>query len=173
MTGARIEAKLDDKNILAALGRLRDVGVVGEGLMRRIGPGLVANIQARIDRGVDPDGSAWKPLNPAYAALKQGGGILRGRGMQGGLEGTLTFRVSGSSIEVGSGKVYAAVHQFGATIVPKNAKALVFRMGSGGGLVHAKKVTIPARPYLGFSEADRLTVLDAVDVAIKVALKSA
>lgn len=171
MTGARVTAKLDDKEALAAFARLRDVGFVGQGLMRAIGVGLVANTQGRFDKGVDPDGRAWKGLNPAYAALKKGPGILREAGMRGGLQGSITFQVSGTSIEVGTNKVYGAVHQFGATIVPKQAKALVFRMGSGGGLVHAKKVTIPARPYLGFSEADRITVLDAIDVAIKRALR--
>lgn len=169
MTGARIAVKLDDKVILTALGRLGDVGLVSNGLMRAIGVGLVANTQERFDKAVDPEGKPWKALNPAYAALKRGPGILREAGMRGGLEGSITFQVSGTSVEVGSNKVYAAVHQFGAVIKAKNAKALVFRMGSS--LVRVKSVTIPARPYLGFSEADRVTVLEAIDVAIKRTLR--
>jgi phage gpG-like protein len=36
----------------------------------------------------------------------------------------------------------------------------VFRLG--GKLVHAKKVTVPARPYLGISAADRTASLAVV-----------
>lgn len=42
--------------------------------------------------------------------------------------------------------VYAPVHQFGATIRPKNAKRLSW-VNSSGRRVWAKKVEIPARPF--------------------------
>lgn len=41
---------------------------------------------------------------------------------------------------------YALIHELGGTIVPKDAKALVFQIG--GETVVTKKVTIPARPNL-------------------------
>lgn len=53
----------------------------------------------------------------------------------------------------GSNKIYAAVHRFGAVIRPKTAEAVRFRLASG--LVRARSVTIPARPYLGLSAEDR------------------
>jgi len=40
---------------------------------------------------------------------------------------------------------YAAIHQFGGEIFPKNAKALRFQ--SGGRWFMVKKVTMPARPF--------------------------
>ena len=60
-----------------------------------------------------------------------------------------------STVEIGTSQFAdewaggAAVHQFGGTIKPKSGKLLAFR-----GHV-AKSVTIPARPYLGLSDADQ------------------
>ncbi len=71
------------------------------------------------------------------------------------LHGQLVSQVVGSkSVEVGSNLVYAAAHQFGATIKPTNGKLLHFR-----GHV-AKSVTIPARPYLGLSDADKNEIVE-------------
>lgn len=46
---------------------------------------------------------------------------------------------------------YARIQNFGGTIVPVNAKALMFRTASGA-MVFAKKVTIPARPFDQFTD---------------------
>jgi len=52
------------------------------------------------------------------------------------------------SVMVGSrGVIYAAVHEFGATISPKRAKMLSW-IGESGERIFAHKVVIPARPYL-------------------------
>ncbi len=49
--------------------------------------------------------------------------------------------------EVGSNLVYAAIHEFGGIIRPRNVSGrLVFEID--GELVFAREVTIPARPYL-------------------------
>lgn len=50
------------------------------------------------------------------------------------------------SVLVGTDLEYAAMQEFGGTIVPKNAKRLVFEVD--GKKVFARKVTIPAHPYL-------------------------
>lgn len=58
---------------------------------------------------------------------------------------------------VGTNVVYGAIHEFGGTIIPRNAEFLRFKVG--GNWVQTKKVTIPARPYVGraFREnADRV-----------------
>ena len=176
MTGARIDVSLDDAAIRAAFGRLSTA--LRGGALKAIAAGLVEETQSRFERGAGPDGAAWAGLNPAYAAIKRGPGILRESRM---LQRSITSQVSGSRILVGSNRVYAAVHQFGATIKPKNAKALVFRLrptgkgkGKGGnsGLVMAKSVTIPARPYLGFGKGDREVVMDVLEDVIARSLRS-
>lgn len=70
------------------------------------------------------------------------------------LEGSIDI-VEGAQVE-GTGVVgtwgskdvrYALIHELGGTIVPVNAKALAIPQADGG-VVFAKSVKIPARPYL-------------------------
>ncbi len=53
----------------------------------------------------------------------------------------------------GSGSVYAAIHEYGGTIEPRNGEFLVFQ-GADGRLVFARSVEIPERPYVSTSTAD-------------------
>ena len=63
-------------------------------------------------------------------------------------------------IRVGSNLIYARIHEYGGTIVPKQARALVFQIG--GRWIFAKKVTIPERSYL------RTAVLDNKENILKI-----
>ena len=170
--GAQIRFTLDDKAFTAALERAG--GVMRTGWVRAIGAGLVEVTQARFESESEPLGGKWQALNPAYAMIKRGPGILRASLV---LQRYITFATAGNQVTVGSNRIYAAVHQFGATIRPKNARALVFRLGRAGprggkssGLVHAKSVTIPARPYLGFGPKDQREVLEVTATEINRAL---
>jgi len=53
---------------------------------------------------------------------------------------------------VGSPVVYAAIHEFGGIIRPKNAKYLVFQID--GKWIRTKKVTMPKREWLSKSLMD-------------------
>jgi phage virion morphogenesis protein len=164
MTGATITARLEDREIRAGLARLARMGTQPGPLLRAIGTGLAEVTRTRFDDAKDPDGNSWAALSPAYSAIKRGPGILREAGMRGGLQGSITFEVAAGAKEVavGTNKVYAAVHQFGATIRPKSAGGrLVFRTANG--LAFARSVTVPARPFLGFGAADRQAVLDVIE----------
>jgi phage virion morphogenesis protein len=155
MTARVTVSDLDVQRALAALARLgRDPSPP----LKALGPLLVASTRNRMVAEQAPDGSAWPRLNPAYAAGKRGPGMLRERAMRGGLFGSLTSALEGRTLRIGTNKAYAAVHQFGATITPKTARALFFRMG--GGMVAVKRVRIPARPFLGISATDRDTIRD-------------
>lgn len=166
MTGARITAIFNDQDLQRGLRALRMMAADSLPLMTAIGSALVKTSQARFDSATDPAGHAWAALRPAYAAEKRGPGILRESGL---LQRSLTFRAGYGQVEVGTNRVYGAVHQFGATIRPKNTPALVFRMG--GKLVHVKSVTIPARPYLGFGAADVAAVEERVEFALRLATR--
>ena len=168
MTGATITVTLDTEDLRARLGRLRAFGVDTTPLMRDIGEGIRATTQERFHTATDPEGQPWKPWSPAYAAVTKSSGLLRDKGMRGGLMGSITYEAEARSVRVGSNKVYAGVQQFGATIRPVNARALRFHLGER--VVFAKKVTIPARRYLGFGAAEREVVGDAVDRALAAAL---
>lgn len=90
----------------------------------------------------------------------------------GRLNRSITSNASNSGVIVGTNVIYAPTHQFGATIVPKNGKRLVFP-GATGNLIFAKKVVVPARPFLPLKRGVVQAVLpptwsQAVVNAIKV-----
>ena len=165
MTGARIRYTLDDKAYRQWIDRLG--GAVSPPLMRAIGTGLVEQVNQRFDRGADVWGIKWKPLLPAYAAIKRGPGILRASLR---LQRSITMATTSNEITVGTNVIYGAVHQFGGVIKAKTPKGLAFRLGGKVGprggkgtfLVHVKSVTIPARPYLGFGPNDERAVMETI-----------
>ncbi len=162
--------KMDDREARQAFARLQGWMAGSAPLMRAIGVSLVSSTHDRMDAGHSPDGSAFAPLKPAYAAAKRGPGILRESGMAGGLQGSITFRAAPAAVEVGSNKIYAGVHQTGATIKPKGGGRLMFKLGSQW--VAARSVTIPARPYIGASAEDEETILDLVEASLDRAMRS-
>lgn len=160
----RIDVRFDTGPAAEALGRLADAFEDATPIMRAIGVGLRENVHTRFEEERGPDGRAWAPVRRDYAAEKRGPGILREAGIRGGLMGSITFEADRRSVEVGTNKVYARVHQLGGTIVPKTGSHLVFTIG--GRTVFAKSVTIPARPYLGIGPEDEETIMDVIEGAL-------
>lgn len=97
-----------------------------------------------------PDGNPWRPNRTSTPILYRSGALAR----------SIDYAVSGRQIRVGSGLVYAGLHHQGGTIVPKQARRLAFRLG--GRLVFARRVVLPARPFLGISAGNAEDLLDAV-----------
>ena len=157
MTGAAFQFQFDDSLVMGALERFQEGLADSRPLLRIIGQYGVDSTKGRFETQEAPDGSPWAPLNSAYAAMKPSGyNILF---LHGALLNSQHYFASIQEVAWGSGMIYAAVHQFGAVITPKNAKALTFRLGLGGvQLVRVKSVTIPARPYLGLSIEDRAEI---------------
>jgi phage virion morphogenesis protein len=90
-----------------------------------------------------PDGEPWAEWSQAYAATRQSRhSLLIGEGNPGLLESIQNYS-SGPVAEVGTNLVYGAIHQFG---------------GAGVG-----KPALPARPYLGVSDADRRDIRDLIE----------
>lgn len=164
MSGATLETTVVSQAAQLAFKKLRLLMTDTTPVMRAIGVALVEEVHTRFERAVDPQGNPWKPLLPDYAAMKRGPGILRESAMRGGLMGSITFKANHESVEVGTNKIYAAVHQFGATIRPVHAPFLVFRLASG--VVHADSVTIPARPFLGIGPSDERAIFEVLDDAV-------
>ena len=174
MAGVTLTPSFDDARMAAALGTLAGFGRSPGGVLGAIGVKLASNTWMRFREGIDPSGRRWAdyaPLNPLYASHKYGPSILVGAGMRGGLQGSITSAVEGNAVLVGSNKIYAAVHQFGAVIRPKVASRLRFTMG--GRAITARSVTIPARPYLGLSDTDRADVFETLDGFLRRAMARA
>lgn len=165
MSGVSISWQFEDREVQKAFRALEKAFANPAPIMRVIGSGLVDGTRRRFVEARDPDGQSWKALSPDYAAIKRGPGILRESAIRGGLMGSITRRATADSVEVGTNKVYGAIHQFGGTIRAKNPKGLFFFLS--GGAVRPKSVTIPARPYLGISAEDEDMTLDVIEGAIK------
>lgn len=158
MAGARITVGFDDAATVARLRRLGAMMVNTTPIMQAVGTVLVRNTEDRLGQGFAPDGTAWAPLNAAYASVKRGPGILVASGM---LRRSITYAAGHNNVVVGTNRIYGGIQQFGGVIRPNKARALVFRLG--GRLVHARSVRIPARPYLGISATDRRDVIETID----------
>jgi len=70
----------------------------------------------------------------------------------GALQRSISSSATADHVAVGTNLKYARIHQFGGVIRPKNKKMLAFP-GPTGAIVFAKKVTIPARPYMPLRRA--------------------
>ena len=128
-----------------ALARLAEVLSHPGDIMDRIGRYLVASTHRRFERERAPDGTPW--LKSARA-IAEGNRTLTDTGrLRGSVAQVLTD--GGRGVEVGTNVVYAAIQQFGG------------RAGKG------RRVTIPARPYLGVNEHDRDTILRIVAQAVE------
>ena len=155
---ANITISVDDKEVSQALHALKEKVIDLRPVLETIGELLTESTQDRLNSGknVDPTGKPWVTLQPWYQEQKK-----RNQGKILSLNGHLTDSINhdvinGNTVVVGTNKEYAAIHQFGGVIRPKAAKAL----NVGGRAV--KKVTIPARPFLGISNQDKENILDAV-----------
>lgn len=134
-----------DKSLVDALHRLGNSSARKD-LMEQVGAYGVSSTQGRFIDQVDPEGNKWKPSRRAQT---KGGQTLRDKGR---LFSSFTFAATSSQAEWGTNLIYAGIHHFGGTIKPKNAKSLAF--AGMQGMVFAKEVTIPARPYIGFNADD-------------------
>lgn len=130
MSGARVIVGGNARPALkAALESLK--GDRAELMLRDIGEYLVNSTRERARRHVSPSGQRWQPLSPAYKAYKQrkrpGKPILEFDFHM--LGDMFSAHPEGTTLLVGTNAVYGATHQFG-------------------------RGKIPARPFLGLSDAD-------------------
>lgn len=130
------------------LRRMRDLTPV----MDAIGDVLEGGVERRFDAQVAPDGTPWPP---SIRARLVHGQTLTDTAR---LRRSITHEAHHDRVEVGTNVVYAGTHQFGATIRPVKAKALVFNV-PGFGWVTAKEVTIPRREFLGVDREDAAKIV--------------
>ena len=133
-----------------------------EELADGIGRLVVESTRNRIrSTKTSPAGAPWKANRAGTSTLYRSGALER----------SIDYTASADSVVVGSGLVYARIHQDGGTIPArkieaKNARALAFK--AGGRLVFAKsvnipEVTMPARTYLGLSTKDEADIIRAAE----------
>ena len=129
---------------MSALLRAVDAHADGRALeraVRQAGRTLVDLTLERFRTETAPDGRPWRK---SARALAQGGVTLSDTGAL--RRSFSSQQVSRDTVAVGTNARYARAHQFGRTIVPKRGRVL--RFTSLGRVVHARRVTLPARPML-------------------------
>lgn len=165
MTGIEITASNFESWALdGGLRRMAALGQQPRPLWEAIGQYGESSTKLRFARGYGPD---RKPWIPSVRVRTQGGQTLR---LKNHLMNSVTHNADNQGTSWGTNKIYAAPNQFGAVIKAKSGGALRFRM-PGGNFVTVKKVTIPARPFVGLNEDDGREILmisnDAVDQAAR------
>ncbi len=136
---------------------------------------LMTRIQLTFRAASSPWGVAWKALKfrqgtPLRNTNRLYGSVQTRRDGEGVLVGT-NLKLPNNPNSLG------AVHQFGMTIKPKLGKFLVFSAPGHKGLVFARQVTIPARPFMPIDIAGQVVLppaweksaLGAMAVALELA----
>lgn len=136
-------------HLLKGLERLTRPGALVE-VSRAAAEGAMGALHDRFRTATDPYGRRWEP---SLRAQLEGGQTLSDTGR---LRRSFSVQnVSPRGFAIGTNVIYAATHQFGATIRPRRARFLRFRLAGGrrrrkggqGPLVFAKEVRIPSRPF--------------------------
>jgi phage gpG-like protein len=141
--------KVSGKGAAAKLNALQAAAANMQPIFAVIGSRIANRIRLCFKLGIDPWGNPWQ-------ALKfRKGQPLRDTGR---LQRSIVSKPDASGVTVGTNVLYAPTHQFGAEIFPVKAKRLVFP-GPNGRLIFAKKVKIPARPFMPLRRASSVVVL--------------
>ncbi len=134
----KIKFEVNDAQARAKLKAMLGAAADMTAVYATVGRVIVNRIRLCFKLGIDPWANPWAKLKI------RNGQPLRDTGR---LNRSIVANPDKTGVTIGTNVQFAAVHQYGATIEPKKAKRLVFP-GPGGRMIFAKKVTIPARPFL-------------------------
>ena len=152
MAGVTMRFTLDDAELMAQVdGLIARGGDLSEPL-DDIGQDMVSVTVRAFEESRSPEGVAWQP---SAAAVAEGRKTLIDRGIRGGLMGSQSYVVGPRGVTYGTNIVYAAIHQLGGSISHAGRRG-TSDAGTGFGQALAEAiVTLPARPFIGRSDADQ------------------
>ena len=160
MAGAALTISWRDRAVVAALRDLAAAIEHPKPILANIGRSLRTSTLERFRTERDPAGRAWIPSIRRREGSPRPTLTLSSR-----LRDSISTTATDREVRIGTNVRYAAIHQFGGTISPRGAKALVFALPSGR-WVAAKSVTIPRREFLGVSAEDRQEIVAIVRDAV-------
>jgi phage virion morphogenesis protein len=149
--GVRATIEIDTSPVADVLARLARAGAELEQPLDAIGAVLVANTVHRFETGQAPGGAPW--LQSLRAKIRGGQTLVD----TARLKQSFSSLVIGKLVVWGTNVLYAAIHQFGGTILPRKGPFLIFTNAQGI-KVFARKVVMPARPFVGFDKDDETDV---------------
>lgn len=133
----KITIRLKDPSLVKQLDALESKVKNLEPAMDEIGRYQKTQIQLGFRSSRSPYGASWAPLK-----LRDGKPLMDSRK----LYGSISWKAHTHSVAIGTNAKQAKVQNFGATIYPREAPALMFSVG--GVFYRLKKAVIPARPFL-------------------------
>jgi len=151
----RFEARVSGDRVQDALRQLSETlgPQMKRQLLRKVGAIYLAYAEERFEKQNSPQRKRWEPLKESTIRIKEKKGSLRGAEhigtWTGKLASSLSFRVQGDEVLVGSNVEYAPYFHF------KVKKGTPTKGGPWG--------DIPARPFLGRNERADKRVLDMMN----------
>ena len=157
----KITVEVQDAELQQGLQAFIETGLDLTPVMADIGEQLLNSTRQRFSDQVSPEGEAWSPLSHVTKARKKKNKdkILTEEGR---LRRLLSVQTGKDYVEVGSTRIYAATHQFGA------------ERGAYGKTQHGTPIpwgNIPARPFLGVSDNDKKTILKIIQKHLKKSIQ--
>jgi len=162
----RITIKVNDAEIIKALGRIERKTGNPSGALKILGERMLRHTEDRFARQQDPAGRPWKQLRPSTRAQKRNPRILDEKGH---LRGSIRYQVDGNVLRVGTNVPYGPVHQLGGKahiIKPKRKKALAWP-GAKHPVKKVRHPGVPARPFLGIGPEDKKDILEVLEDYLK------
>lgn len=165
--------RIEDDQVQRALDRTLKATKNLSPAMKAIGEHLLLSTEDNFRKEQEPDGTPWKPLKvlsyhlgysirkkkathtKSGSLTKAFSSYLAGRKIltdSSELRDSIHYNAGMTRLEIGSGKVYSAIHQFG---------------GKAG---RNRKVTIPARPFLGMGAGDRIEAVNLLKDHLRTAI---
>jgi phage virion morphogenesis protein len=147
-----ISVTVDSARALAALERLAQSAANPRPALLAIGEKLTESTKQRFVSSTAPDGARWAP-NKASTLARKGAGkkVLVNNSI---LSTTIHYAVDDHGVSIGSALEYAAMQQFGGS------KSRFPNLWGD----------IPARPFLGVSQADEDTIERVVEDYLRKAI---
>lgn len=142
-------------------------GATQKAILRKVGNLYLSDTLKRFENQHNPDRKPWKPLSPTTIKLKKNG-ILRGRSVDrperigvwtGELINSLSFRIDGNSVIIGSDAEHAPWFHYGVNQRKKLSGNLTAPWGK-----------IPARRLLGRNTRIDAKVLNLINTEITKAI---
>lgn len=146
MAGAAITIDIDDGQVLGVVRALLNTLEDPQPAFRDAGEYLVRSTHDRFEAQHDPSGHPWAPLSQAYRERKPKNKDLI-LVLNAYLYNDIHYQADRQQLLVGTNRIYGATMQFGDD-----------------------SRDIPARPFLGLSEADRTEVISIFSRHIRQAV---
>lgn len=172
MAGARqtFDSNYDDAAVRQRLHDLQAAAGDMTPALKNIGEHQVQSTEQNFRNETGPDGQPWQEVSKKTRARKKHPKVLTESGH---LRGSVNYRANRKSVTIGSNVPYAAAHQFGfagQVQVPQHqrlikqafGKPLAFPVWGTVGAFSFEQ-NIPARPFIGVGESDRIEIVSILE----------